>query len=275
MAIFKYQAMTLEGKVIKGRESAGDLRDLQSLLKGRDLKLIKGREVKERKSISFLTIGGGVKKSEVIIFIRQFAVMITAGINIIDAIDTMRFQVKSKVFRNILIKIYDDLLKGVYLSDAFAAHPKVFPSFLKNMIYIGEVSGNLDYVLNKVADYYERDLKTKAKAKNALTYPTFLFVIIVAVFIFLTVYIVPEFQNMLKEFGGELPYLTQIVFNISNFMRGNFINILQYVGCAFVFLWIFFKTKPGRYVKDYLKLNLPFLRAINHTLITARFARGL
>lgn len=275
MPEYKYTAKTYDNKTVKGVETANDLRDLQSILKSQALKLVKGKKIKDKKGGLAIIIGGRVRKTDVVGFIRQLSVMVSAGIDVDEAIDALRVQVSSKMFQHILTQVYEELLKGNYLSDAFAKFPKVFPSFFKNMIYVGEVSGNLDKVLNQVADYYERDMKVKAKAKKAMTYPSFLLAMVIGVFVLLTVYIVPQFQSMFDEMGGELPALTRIIVSISDFMRNNFLIILGSIAGFIIFLFIFFKTKPGSYTKDFLKLKFPLIRKINHVLITSRFARGL
>lgn len=275
MPTYQYIARKIDGKTVKGHMYANNIRDLHSGLKMQNLKLIKGKVYKQKEPNVFLSVRSKVKRQEVITFIRQLSVMVSAGVRVVESIDILRKQVSSKAFQKVLISVYNDLLKGVFLSDAFAKHPKVFPAFFKNMVYIGEISGSLDYVLNNVADYYEHDLKIKQKAKNALTYPMILMLMVVAVFIFLTVYIIPQFEVMLSELGGELPQITVIVVGISRYMKSNFIQIIGSIVISIISVLIFFKTKPGRYVKDYLKLKLPLLKSINYSLITSRFSRGL
>lgn len=275
LAQFKYKAKTFDNKTVRGVETADDLRDLQSVLKSQSLTLIRGRKLKESSTNPFFSLSRGIKKQDVVTFIRQLSVMVSAGISVDDAIDTLRAQVTTTAFKKVLTGVYEDLLKGNYLSDSFAKYPKIFPSFFKNMVYVGEVSGNLPYVLNKVADYYERDMRVKAKAKGAMTYPMFLLALILVVFVFLTVYIVPQFDEMFSELGGELPILTKIIVLISGFMQANYLKIIAAIVGTIIVLWVFFKTKPGRYVKDYLKLKIPLIKKINYSLITSRFARGL
>ncbi len=275
MPQYKYKAKTYDNKTVKGIETADDLRDLQSVLKSQALKLIKGKEIKEQLPNSFLSLSSRIKKQDIVTFIRQLSVMVAAGIGVDEAIGALRLQVTSKTFQKVLTNIYDDLLRGIYLSEAFAKHPKIFPAFFKNMVYVGETSGNLSYVLNKVADYYEKDMQVKSKAKGALIYPIFLSVLILVVFVFLTVYIVPLFEEMFDELGGDLPTITKVIVSISKFMQQNYLIIGGVIVGVVVALWLFFKTKPGKYVKDYLKLKIPLIKKINYSLITSRFARGL
>ncbi len=274
MTEYRYRARNLDNKRIKGKVKAEDVHDVRLQLKKEGLMLEKASKPRV-KSGDPITIGGRITKQDVVTFIRQIAVMISAGIGANEAINTLRRQGTSVKFKKILDEVYDDLLKGVYLSDAFSKHPKVFPSFFKNMVYVGEISGNLDRVLNVVADYYERDLKIKRKTKSAMAYPTFLFVLVLTVLVFLMVYIIPTFDEMLSNLGGNLPKLTEIIVMVSDFFQENLMNMGIVVGALFGFFFLFFRTKHGKMMKSFLKLKLPILRKINNSLITARFARGL
>lgn len=275
MGQYKYVARTLNNKKVKGVMVADTVRDLQSELKLKQLTLVKSKEISEKTVNTFFTLSSKIKKSDIVTFIRQLAVMVSAGIGVDEAIDTLRGQVTSKTFQKILTKVYDDLLKGTFLSDAFSKYPKIFPSFFKNMIYVGEISGNLDFVLNGVADYYERDMKIKAKTKGAMAYPMFLLGLIVVVFVFLTVFIVPEFDTMLSQLGGELPAITKFILAISEFMQKNYLKLIGGVLGTFAFIFLFFRTKKGKMVRDYLKVSIPLIKKISRAQITARFSRGL
>ena len=230
-------------------------------LKKQQLVLVSAKEKKAALPNTFFTLSSRIKRDDIVTFIRQLAVMVNAGIGVDDAVDTLRRQVKAPMLKSILTKVYDDLLKGSLLSEAIAKYPKVFPAFFKNMIYVGEMSGNLDYVLNKVADYYERDMKIKRKAKGAMIYPSFLFLLIVVVFIFLTVFIIPEFEGMLSDMGSELPDITKAIVIMSDFMQSYYLHIIIIFASIIIGLFLFFKTKKGTYVKHMLVLKNPFTKS--------------
>jgi type IV pilus assembly protein PilC len=274
MPLYQYKAQMVDGKVVSDKKIAVDERDLKSILRNDNLFLMEAEEVVEKKKSVFFSVRSSVSKSAVTTFMRQLSVMISSGVSVEDAISTLKFQESSVPFRNILTNIHDDLLKGVFLSDAFAKYPKIFPAFFKNMIYIAELSGSLDMVLVKLADYYERDRKIKGKAKSAMVYPMFLLALIVVVFVFLMVFIIPQFEDMLGELGGEMPLITQIIIDASRFVTLNFPFILTGGLLLILFVFVFFKTKRGRLTKDYLKLKLPIIKNVTYYLITARFARG-
>jgi type IV pilus assembly protein PilC len=274
MPLYQYKAQMVDGKVVSDKKIAVDERDLKSILRNDNLFLMEAEEVVEKKKSVFFSVRSSVSKSAVTTFMRQLSVMISSGVSVEDAISTLKFQEASAPFRNVLTNIHDDLLKGVFLSDAFAKYPKIFPAFFKNMIYIAELSGSLDMVLVKLADYYERDRKIKGKAKSAMVYPMFLLALIVVVFVFLMVFIIPQFEDMLGELGGEMPLITQIIIDASRFVTLNFPFILTGGLLLILFVFVFFKTKRGRLTKDYLKLKLPIIKNVTYYLITARFARG-
>lgn len=275
MPLYEYKAIEQDGNDVKGMLDAYDLDDLRSQLKQNQLFLKKAKVVEHKKPNMFFALSSKTSKTKIVLFIRQLSVMIDAGIAVEDAIKTLRNQEEDKALKNALVEVYDDILKGEFLSDALGKHPKIFPPFFKNMMYVGEISGNLPRVLNKLADYYERDLKIKSKAKNSMIYPMFLGIIIVLVFIFLLVFIVPKFEDMISEMGGEVPVITQIVMNMSYFFRNNYIFIIIALLIVGSIGYLFFnKTKKGIYLRDKIKLSFPIIGKVNYYLITARFSRG-
>lgn len=275
MPLYEYKAIEQDGNDVKGMLDAYDLDDLRSQLKQNQLFLKKAKVVEHKKPNMFFALSSKTSKTKIVLFIRQLSVMIDAGIAVEDAIKTLRNQEEDKALKNALVEVYDDILKGEFLSDALGKHPKIFPPFFKNMMYVGEISGNLPRVLNKLADYYERDLKIKSKAKNSMIYPMFLGIIIVLVFIFLLVFIVPKFEDMISEMGGEVPVITQIVMNMSYFFRNNYIFIIIALLIVGSIGYLFFnKTKKGIYLRDKIKLSFPIIGKVNYYLITTRFSRG-
>lgn len=275
MALYQCQVLDDLGVRRKIVLDAVDEVSLKANLRRRGYFLVKASIVKEKKPNTFLAVSSKVKMNEVITFLRQFAVMIKASIPISDALNVLRNQKCTKAFKKVLMQVYYDVQSGVLLSEAFRKHPKVFPDFFVNMIAIGEESGQLDEVLTSLADYYENDRLIKRKAKSALTYPIILIILTVIVFFFITLFIIPQFEDTISELGGEVPTLTKVVMNMSLFIRDNILFIIIGVFTVILLCFLFFKkTEKGRYVKDYLKLKIPFVRAISRNLITARFSKA-
>lgn len=274
MAMYDCEVLNELGERKRLVKEAGDLTSLKARLKGERYYLVKARLIADKKPNTFFAVSSKVKMKEVVMFLRQFAVMIAASISIADALDALSRQHVSKAFKKVLMDVHQDVLSGMLLSEAFAKHPKVFPSFFVDMVAIGEVSGSLDTVLASMADYYEKEQKMKRKARSAMVYPTILLVMIVVVLFFMSLVILPEFEGMITELGGEVPLITQIILSISRFIQANILYIVLGIAGVVLLLFLYGKTKAGRYQYDYLKLHLPFIGRINVNLITARFARA-
>ena len=164
-------------------------------------------------------------------------------------------------------------MEGVMLSEAFAKYPKTFPQFFTNMIYIGELSGNMDFVLNRLADYYENDAKVKKKVKSSLQYPKILLLLSVAVVIVLSVFVMPMFSDLFSGFDADLPPLTRTVNNVTFFVRDNIGLLLAGAIVVYILLTVFGRTKIGRQLFDLIKLKAPVIKNVTISTVTARFAR--
>ena len=236
--------------------------------------LLKATISKEKKPNTFLAVSSKVKPAEILMFLREFSVLIHSGATIAQSLLVLKNQKHSKVFSKVIQEIYYDVLSGVLLSETLKKHKKVFPNYFISMIEIGEESGSLDKVLQSLADYYENDRKIKGKAKTALVYPIFLLVLITVVIVFMVFFIIPQFEDMIKELGGDIPLLTKIVMDIASFIKNNILVILLFLAILVFSSVLFFRTKPGKVVKDYIKLHLPFLGKIQKNLVTTRFSRA-
>ena len=215
-----------------------------------------------------------VNFNEVIMFFRQFAVMLKAGIPISDCLHNLQRQKLSKHFKKVLESIYFDVNSGILLSEAFAKHSSVFPNFFVNMVRIGEVSGTLDEVMTSMADYYENDRKIKKKVSSAMVYPTLLRCMIFLVNIFLCLFVLPQFESTITQLGGDAPKITVIVMAVSKFIQEYILYILLGLIALICSIGLFFKTKTGKYAKDILKFNAPIITKLERNLITARFSRA-
>ncbi len=254
---------------------ASDTATLKAKIKSENSVLVSYSLAKEKKVNTFFAVSSKVKRTELITFFRQFSVMIKASIPISASLNALKKQGYTKAFKKVLDEVYLDVQSGVLLSEAFAKHKKVFPDFFTKMVAIGEVTGSLDTVLSNMADYYENDRKIRNKVKSAMTYPIILLILIFAVLIFITMFILPQFESMINELGGNVPYLTQVVMGISLFMRNNFLMVFGSIALVVLLLVLFFKkTSKGRYALDYIKLYLPFIGSVNKYLVTSRFSKA-
>lgn len=273
MPYYKYTGIKRDGKKITGEINANDPEDLKVILKDKNIFLTKFSALKEKRKNDFFAVSSKVKAIDFLNFCQEFSIMLKAGVSITDALNTLRHQPFGTVFRNIISDVYEDVLKGVYLSDAFRKHPKAFPDFFCSMVYVGELSGGLSEVLKRTADYYEQDNRTKRKTKTALIYPTFLAVFIVIVVIALMTFVVPQFTDMIEELGQDVPLLTKIVMAISRFFTENILAILIFLVGMTILLWLFFKkTKAGKIAKAWMGFNFPIVKKVSRASLTARFS---
>ncbi len=274
MPFYRCKVYNQLGKQIVTYKEATDETSLKANLKTDCLILINASVVKEKEPNVFFSVSSKIKRSEVIMFLRQFSVLISSSVSIADALSSLKSQRYSKPFMKVLMEIYRDVMSGKLLSEAFGVHPKVFPRFFVEMVAIGEVSGSLDNVLKQMADYYEKDNKIKGKAKAALTYPSILFVMINIVIIFMSFVILPQFENMFIEFGGTVPKFTTTILDIAYYIRTNLFYIIVGLLTFFSLLYLYFQTKSGKYSKDKIALHLPFVGRINRAIITSRFTKA-
>lgn len=274
MPLFKCTVLnTLGEKEVVYLEAVDDV-VLKAELRQNKMHALKIKVVKEKKENEFLALSSKVKADEFTNFLRQFAVMVNAGIPISDCMNSLRSQRFSKPLRVVLQKIYYDIESGILLSEAFEKHPKVFPSFFVSMVAIGEASGSLDKVLLSMADYYENDRRIKKKAKSAMVYPTVLLVLVFAVLLFVMLFILPSFESTINELGGEVPTITRVMMSISHFIQNKIFIIIPVIVVVFIAIKLFFKTKKGKYIRDYLLFRLPIVGKVQRNLITSRFAKA-
>ncbi|MBR5250525.1 MAG: type II secretion system F family protein [Clostridia bacterium] len=274
MRKFKYTAVNLNKETFKGIFIAEDEKDLATQLSSQGLFLVSCVPYSDKSPNVFFSVSGKVKRSELTVFARQFAIMINAGISIVGCMEILQTQKYSALFRSVLERIYEDVKGGMMLSDAIKKHKKVFPSFFSSMIKVGEASGKLDQVLISLADYYESDSKIKKKVKTALTYPTFLFVMMIAVVVIMLAFVVPSFRDSLSKLDIEPTGLTATVYAISDFIIQDGLTVLAIVLVVGLVGFLVSLTPKGKYWFDVFMVKCPIIGKITTELITARFARG-
>ena len=274
MPLYKCKVINSSGKRQTVIREATDELSLRAQIRKDQIHMLNYKIVKEKKNNEFFAIRTKVKFNEVVTFLRQFAVMLNAGIPMSDSLYSLSNQKFSLPFKNVLHTVYTDVESGILLSVALAKHPRVFPRFFVNMVDIGEVSGTLDIVMKDMADYYENDRKIRKKASNAMIYPTLLIGMIFAVVIFLCLFILPKFESAIIQLGGNVPKITKIIMGISKFVE-EYILIILLSAAILIFITITaFKTPKGRYIRDILKFKLPIISKIEKNLITARFSKA-
>ncbi len=275
MPVYKWVAETKKGKILKGELEAGDERIAQLQLKRRNLtiKKIKPKPKDLFENVAFFQ--PKITAKDVVIFTRQFSTMIDAGLPLVQGLTILAEQTENKTFQNVLKTVTKDVEGGSSLAEALKKHPKVFDALYFNLVAAGEIGGILDTILQRLAAYIEKAEKLKTRIKGAMTYPIIVVAIAVLVIAVILIFVIPVFQEMFSSFGKALPVPTQIVVNMSDFLKGN----IHYVIVGFiVFVFAFKKyrnTKKGRKQTDALALKLPVFGNLLKKSAVARFTRTL
>lgn len=214
-----------------------------------------------------------VKPKDIVVFTRQFATMISAGVPILKALSTLKDQAESVPLKAALEQVTLDVQGGTSLSDALAKHPKVFSDIYINMVRAGEEGGILDQILNRLATQVEKDSAIKSKFKGAMIYPSVVSAVAVIAVIFLMVGVIPKLTAILQESGGELPPQTKLIIFISDTLMTKWPIILGVIGGGLFILRRWAKTTVGRRKLHMFFLKMPIFGKITMKVNIARFAR--
>ncbi|MDD4125470.1 MAG: type II secretion system F family protein [Eubacteriales bacterium] len=274
MPKYKYVAVNINKVKFSGSFVADNEKDLAVQLAKQNLFLVSCTQVKRTSPSVFFSVSGKVKLNEITTFCRQFSIMINAGISVVNSMGILKNQGYTAYFKSILDIVYDDIKGGLSMSEAMKKHEKVFPGFFRSMVYVGEISGQLDRVLLSLADYYEKDREIKKKAKSALIYPGILLALTVGIIVIMLVYVIPTFRTALANMKVEMPAITAAIYGMSDWLLSNWKLIMLGFFLFFFLIISFKKTKKGRYFFDTLKLKIPIYRKVQINLITSKFARG-
>lgn len=274
MKKFKYTAVNINKRKFVGTYLADNEKQLAADLSRQGLYLMKAKVVPDNPAKKFVVMGSKIKMLDLTSFCRKFAIMINAGMSIDQTLDVLKRQDYDKFFRVVLEKIHEDVKGGAMLSDAIEHHKGIFPHFFKSMIRVGEASGKLEFVMKSLADHYENDAEMKKKIKGAMAYPIALLLMTVGIIVLMMVMVIPSFKDALAKMDVEMPKLTLVISNISDYFVANWKVIFLVAVFLFVLLKLFGKTQKGRYFYDTLAIKVPVINKVNIARITARFARG-
>ncbi len=276
MAEFAWEARGRAGEVKKGVMEAETADAVQTRLRAQNLNPVAVKKKGKEFSLN-ISFGSPVSEKELVIFVRQFATMIDAGLPLVQCLEILAAQGDNKVFNDIIRDIKATVEEGATFSDALRRHPKVFDELFVNLVHAGEMGGILDTILNRLAVYIEKRVKLKRQVKGALVYPTGVGVIAAGVLVILLVWVIPTFEDMFKDFGGdaELPAITAFVIGVS---RG-FVSwlpgiILGGIGLSAAFTYTYRQPK-GREFFHRLLLTAPILGPVMRKIAVARFTRTL
>ncbi|MBO1514757.1 type II secretion system F family protein [Metabacillus bambusae] len=274
MAKFKYEGRDASGKTA-GKLTSTSKREAMLRLKEKGIRVTHIEEIPETLFTKEIVIGNPVKLRDMVIYLRQFATLLKAGISVVDATGILAKQTTSKYLSKALLDIDEDLRSGNPLSSAAAKHKKIFTSMFINMVRAGEASGNLDDTLDRLAIHYEKQHKTRQKVISALAYPAVVGIIAIIVIIFLLVAIVPTFVDMFEDFGAELPLITRFVLNSSEWMQSFWWGVILGMGIITALFMFLRSRKETKYYLDYLSLKIPIFGSVLQKAALARMTRTL
>jgi type IV pilus assembly protein PilC len=275
MPVYKWVAETRKGRTLKGELEAANEKIAQIQLKRRNLTIkkikLKPKDVFE--NVAFLQ--PKITSKDIVIFTRQFSTMIDAGLPLVQGLNILAEQTENKTFKIVLEQINKDVEGGSSLAEALKKHPKVFDNLFVNLVAAGELGGILDTILQRLANYIEKAEKLKSQIKGALTYPIVVVAIAILVISVILIFVIPVFEDMFSGMGAALPAPTQLVVNMSRFLKGN----IHYLIGLFIVAGFLFKkyrnSTGGRKTTDALALKLPVFGPLLKKVAVARFTRTL
>jgi type IV pilus assembly protein PilC len=273
MPMFEYTARSQTGQIQKGQLDVPTRDDVSAHLRKNRLILVSVREAPKQIKLS---VGGTrIKTRDVVIFTRQFATMINAGLPLVQSLNILASQTENKALAEITRAVVYDVESGNTLADAFSKHPKAFPPLYVNMVAAGEAGGILDTILLRLATFLEKNDALVRKVKGAMIYPGVIISVAVIAITILLVFVIPTFQTMFASANLELPLPTRVVIAMSDFLIGYWWAILLALGGAVFGIRSYYATAAGRLQIDGLLLKAPVLGDVIRKSAVSRFTRTL
>jgi len=274
MAEFTYTAVNHQGQTINGTLTATSREEAVKSIRDQGSRPLTVKEVKGKG----LKVGGGgkVKLKDLVIFTRELSTMISAGVPLPRALNTLENQVENKYFKKVIGSVNHDVESGAPLADAMAKFPDAFNDVYVNMVRAGEAGGILDEILKRLAEQVEKDASIRKKIRSAMAYPVVIMTVTVIAFFGIMLFILPKIGKIIKDLGGpdaELPVYSRAMLGISAFMQHNFIIIFIIMAGGIFFFRRYIKTEKGRYNWHKLLLRLPIVGNIVIKVAVARFSR--
>ncbi|HKE92333.1 MAG TPA: type II secretion system F family protein [Gemmatimonadales bacterium] len=273
MPLFEYTARNLKGDLVKNQVDLPTKDDVVAHLRKNRLVLVQVRQAP--RAVSMPRLGGGVKTRDVVVFTRQFATMINAGLPLVQALDILAQQTENKTLAGVTRQVVYDVESGQTLADALRKHPKAFSDLYVNMVAAGEAGGILDTILQRLAQFLEKNDAIVRKVKGAMVYPGVILTVAVVAVAVLLIFVIPTFQNMFASVNLELPLPTRIVIGASNVLKSYWWAIIGVIGIGVFAITRYYKTAPGRLQIDGLLLRFPVLGDVLRKSAVSRFTRTL
>jgi type IV pilus assembly protein PilC len=273
--VFKWSGKTKAGEERSGEMEASDGAAVEARLRQMGIEPVKVKKKAKQYNFSLAALGGGVTSKDILVFTRQFSVMIDAGLPLVQALDILGTQNDNAAFKKVLLTVKSRVEAGSTFAEALGEHPKVFDELFVQLTRAGEIGGILDTILQRLGAYIEKNEKLKRRVKGAMVYPAIVLFVALAVVVVLIAFVVPTFEKMFKDFGGALPGPTQFLVDISNGFRGSW---YLYVGIpvgAYTAFKMAIRKGRGEEMWHSFVLKAPVFGPLVRKIAVARFTRTL
>ncbi len=268
-----WEARTKGGETKKGEMEASDAEAVNARLKSLGLSPVKVK--KKPLEINIPGLGGAVTGKDILIFTRQFATMIDAGLPLVQCLDILGSQMDNPAFKKVIFQIKGKVEQGSTFADALKEHPKVFDELFVQLCAAGEVGGILDTILNRLATYREKAEKLKRKVKGAMIYPVIVICVAIGVTALLLLKVTPVFAKMFADFGSALPGPTQFVVDMSEWLQQWILHLLGGIAAFVTSIVYTYRNPKGRKIMDRVMLKAPLFGPVIRKVAVARFTRTL
>jgi type IV pilus assembly protein PilC len=273
--IFKWSGKTKQGEERAGEMEATDAAAVEARLRQMGIEPVKVKKKPKEINLKIPGLGGGVTTKDILVFTRQFSVMIDAGLPLVQALDILGSQSDNPSFKKVLLQVKSRVEAGSTFADALAEHPKVFDQLFVQLTRAGEIGGILDTILQRLGAYIEKNEKLARRVKGAMVYPAIVLTVAVGVTVVLLAFVTPTFEKMFKDFGGAMPAPTQFLIDLSHGLRDNWYWFIS-VPVALVMAFKAFVANPkGRALWDAFVLKMPLFGPLIRKIAVARFTRTL
>ena len=271
--IYMWEGRTRGGAVHQGEIEANTRDTAIAIL--RQQRIVVTTIKPKPKELRFPGFGGKVSEKELVLFTRQFSTMIDAGLPLVQCLDILSKQTENKTFAKTIVEIKNEVEGGSTFADALRKYPKIFDNLYVNLVRAGEIGGVLDTTFARLAGYIEKARSLKGKVKSAMVYPSAIIFVAVSVIIFLMIFVIPVFAEMFQDFGGTLPWPTQFVIGLSNFMKTYILLAIPVLIVAVFGFKQYYRTETGKRMVHWNLLKVPVLGSLLQRAAIARFSRTL
>lgn len=274
MANYKYKAINSEGQRIEGTQTADSESQVREILLSNEYYPL-SIEKDNSKSKKHFSFRHKVKLKDIAVFCRQFYVMLDSGLSVGKTLNILMEQDENQKMKEALIGVNADVKRGETLANSMRKRKEVFPRLLTSMVDAGEKSGNLDMILKRMADYYEKENKIRGKIKSAMIYPIVLGIVAIIAITFILTFVMPTFIQMFEENNVELPAITKVVLATSKMIGKYGIIIFIILVVGIYFLGKYFRSEEGQYKLSHINLKIPIIKKLTQKIIVSRFTRTL